>query len=338
MYSKIENFLLDVKANDEVFDYQQKEYKLHKEHYDERFDLLYIKENDHTLRQNRNYYNLCGYYDNKDHCIYNAENFLTDKIQESDVIKFDRFENLNQKILDAVKKYINDYCFSHEKELTKLAQEKYEAKDDTRIFEYKKEINKMFITQDNPTADLTISINNYDIDYDNNIISYLNNPTKAVEEISKKFIERYGQSYGLELLIYHDKVSYLEELKENKDNSYNDIHCCKNILNSIKYVDAKTVNITIQYGENSLTFKYELDDLRSALASGKMETSTYNNGYGIVSDFVKANDPSIANKNQWRCPFSIPTITSITSGRNEIYSKETPNIEKEVEEDLEIEM
>ena len=28
MYSKIENFLLDVKANDEVFDYQQKEYKL----------------------------------------------------------------------------------------------------------------------------------------------------------------------------------------------------------------------------------------------------------------------------------------------------------------------
>ena len=95
MYSKIENFLLDVKANDEVFDYQQKEYKLHKEHYDDRFDLLYIKENDHTLRQNRNYYNLCGYYDNKDHCIYNAENFLTDKIQESDVIKFDRFEILN---------------------------------------------------------------------------------------------------------------------------------------------------------------------------------------------------------------------------------------------------
>ena len=338
MYSKIENFLLDVKANDEVFDYQQKEYKLHKEHYDDRFDLLYIKENQNTLRQNRSYYNLCGYYDNKAHCIYNAENFLTDKIQESDVIKFDRFDNLNQKILDEVKQYINDYCFAHEKDLTKLAQEKYDTKDDTRLFEYKKEINKLFITKDNPTADLTISISNYDIDYDNNIISYLNNPKKAIEEISKRFIERNEKSYGLELLIYHDKVSYLKELQENKDNAYDDIHSCKKILDSIRYVDAKTVNITIQYGDKSLTFKYELDDLRSALSSGKMETSSYTSSYGIVSDFVKANDPNLADKNQWKCPFSIPTISSITSGKNEIYSKDIPTPEKEAEEDLEIEM
>ena len=338
MYSKIENFLLDKKANDEVFDYQQKEYKIHKEHYDNRFDILYIKENCHTLRQNRIYYNLCGYYDNKEHCIYNAENFLTDKIQESAVIKFDRFDNLSQKILDEVKQYINDYCFSHEKDLTKLAQEKYDTKDDTRLFEYKKEMNKLFITQNNPTADLTILISNYEIDYDNNIISYLDNPKKAVEDISKKFIEKYGESYGLELLIYHDKVSYLKELQENKDNAYSDIHSCKKILDSIRYLDAKTVNITIQYGDKSLTFKYELDDLRSALINGKMETSSYTSSYSIVSDFVKANDPNSSDKSQWKCPFSIPSISSITSGKTEIYCKDISIPEKEAEEDLEIEM
>ena len=112
----------------------------------------------------------------------------------------------------------------------------------------------------------------------------------------------------------------------------------KKILDSIRYVDAKTVNITIQYGDKSLTFKYELDDLRSALSSGKMETSSYTSSYGIVSDFVKANDPNLADKNQWKCPFSIPTISSITSGKNEIYSKDIPTPEKEAEEDLEIEM
>ena len=41
MYSKLENFLLDNKLNDELFDYQAHEYKVHKEKYDDRFDILY---------------------------------------------------------------------------------------------------------------------------------------------------------------------------------------------------------------------------------------------------------------------------------------------------------
>lgn len=45
MYSKLEKFLLDNKSNDELFDYQTQEYKIHKEKYDDRFDLLYSKKN-----------------------------------------------------------------------------------------------------------------------------------------------------------------------------------------------------------------------------------------------------------------------------------------------------
>ena len=140
------------------------------------------------------------------------------------------------------------------------------------------------------------------------------------------------------MLIFRDKIEYLDIIKENKNNEFKDLYIKRNIYNSIKDIDAKTVNITIQYGDKSLTFKYELDDLRSALSSGKMKTSSYTSSYGIVSDFVKANDPNLADKNQWKCPFSIPTISSITSGKNEIYSKDIPTPEKEAEEDLEIEM
>ena len=62
MYSKLENFLLDNKLNDELFDYQAHEYKVHKEKYDDRFDIHYGKQNSRELRQRRSTYDLFGYY------------------------------------------------------------------------------------------------------------------------------------------------------------------------------------------------------------------------------------------------------------------------------------
>ena len=342
MYSKLENFLLDNKLNDELFDYQAHEYKVHKEKYDDRFDILYGKQNSRELRQRRSTYDLFGYYDKKDHCIYEANSFLHDKLQESQVIKFNSFSQLDKQILEDLKKYLSDYIFSHEKELKKLAMDKYEAKDDSRLFDYKKEVNKYFITQ--KESDIEISIPAYDSDvamnmYDGNkTTSYLDNPKNTIEEMAIKIIEKRGEELGLELLIYYDKLEYLKGLTENKNHEHDDIHDCKKILDSIKYVDAKTVNITIHYGENSYTFKYELQALITSLTNGRMSSSSYNNSYGKVNEFLRDNDKTGYNQDKWRNEFLFSHITSITNGKTELYNKDILDNNKEIEEDLEIEI
>lgn len=103
MYSKLENFLLDNKLNDELFDYQAHEYKVHKEKYDDRFDILYGKQNSRELRQRRSTYDLFGYYDKKDHCIYEANSFLHDKLQESQVIKFNSQDKSMKKAFNCLR-------------------------------------------------------------------------------------------------------------------------------------------------------------------------------------------------------------------------------------------
>lgn len=342
MYSKLENFLLDNKANDELFDYQLQEYKIHKEKYDDRFDLLYGKKNSKELRQRRSNYELIGYYDKKENCIYEADNLLTEKLQESQVIKFNNFSQLDKEILEELKKYLTDYSFSHEEELKKLAIEKYAARDDSRLFSYKKEVNKNFVNQKDPKINLTIPAYDTDITinmYDGNkTTAYLDNQKKTIEEMAKKILEERGGEFGLELLIYHDKIEYLNNLKKNESHEYDDIHICKNILDAIRYIDAKTVNITIQYGENSYTFKYELHDLRAALANGKVSSSSYNNSYNRVQEFLRDNDKTGYNKNNWNHEFLFNHIISITNGKTELYSKDSLDNNKEAEEDLELEI
>lgn len=342
MYSKLEKFLLDNKTNDELFDYQSQEYKIHKEKYDNRFDLLYSKKNSKELRQRRSNYELVGYYDKIEHCIYDPDKFFTEKLQESEVIKFNNFSQLDEKILEELKNYLTDYSFSHEEELTKLAIKKYDARDDSRIFSYKKDVNKDFVNQKEPSIKLTIPAYSSDIAINmfdgNKTTAYLDNPKKTIEEMAKKILDERGEEFGLELLIYHDKIEYLTDLKDNANHEYDDIHVCKNILDAIKYVDTKTVNITIQYGENSHTFKYELYDLQSALKSGKLSSSSYNNSYSRVQEFLRDNDKTGYNRDNYHHEFLFNHITSITSGKTELYSKDSLDNSKEVEEDLEIEM
>lgn len=342
MYSKLENFLLNDKSNDELFDYQSQEYKIHKENYDERFDFLYGKKNSKELRQRRSNYDLVGYYDKKEHCIYEADKFFMEKLQESEVIKFNSFSQLDKTILEELKQYLTDYSFSHEEELKRLAIEKYEAKDDSRLFNYKKDVNKDFVNQKEPNIKLIIPAYDSDIAismYDGNkTTAYLDNPNKIIEEMAKQIIDERGEEFGLELLIYHDKIKYLNDLKENINHEYDEIHDCKNILDAIRYNDAKTINITIQYGENSFTFKYELQELQSSLTSGKLSSSSYNNSYSRVQEFLKDNDKTGYNKDSWRQEFLFSHITSITNGKTELYSKDSLDNNKEVEEDLEIEM
>ena len=67
-------------------------------------------------------------------------------------------------------------------------------------------------------------------------------------------------------------------------------------------------------------------------------TPSYNNSYSRVQEFLRDNDKTGYNKDNWRQEFLFSHVTSITNGKTELYSKDSLDNNKEVEEDLEIEM
>lgn len=341
MYSKFENFLLNSKVNDEIFNGASSKIKIHKEKYDNRFEIIYFKTfEDSIMKQGR--YEVGGYYDTKNRCIYELDRRIEDKIPEDSIIKTNTFSKLGVEFLDKLKEHLINYSFEHEEELKAIAKEKYEARDDYRINNFKKEVRRLFLSDNEIKKTLSLSISDYEItnrsDYGYILSKYLDNPKSAIEEYSNKILEKYGEDFGLELFIYYDKIDYMKAIEENKNNSFNDLYLNKKILESIKDLDAQTVNITIKYGDNKLTFKYDYNGLKRDLQNGEPKcTGLYNRGYDQVSDFIKENDSMISSNKHERKGFAFANIESIAFGKKDLYVKESLNKEIDIEEEYDLE-
>ena len=342
MQSKIEKFFLDVNANDEVFETLSHQIKIHKEQYDDRFQIIYAKRNYETIKQDT--YSVAGYYDIKDHCLYEPDRVMIEKLPEDGEISIKKFEDISSKFLADLRKYVVDYCFKNEDKLKQIAKAKYEAKDDYRIGNYKGDVRRLFLTEANPQIKLTILTSDYELtkedDYLNDVISYLKNPEKELEQFSEKLIQKNGEDFGLELYLYHDKQNYLKEILENKNNEFKDLYINKNILDSIKYNDASNVNITINYSGKEMTFKFDYRELKNELSSGNLAClRSYYNGYYDVKDFLQDNANSSEYNSTDKNGFLFSHITSITYGKKELYHNDLQKDDKqvEIEEDYELE-
>ncbi len=339
MNSKIEKFLLNGNYNDEVFESSAYQLKIHKEKYDDRFDIIYSKKYTDSLKQEK--YEVSGYYDTKDHCLYEPDRWMEEKLPEESVIRTSHFSEIDKKMTLDLNEYLNKYCLDNAEKLKKIAQKKYNDKDDYRFNSYKKEVRGIFLCEDNPHIDFSIAFSSSEFthakDYYSVLISYLNDSNKIVEELSKDLLDQKEEDFGLELLLLDDKKNYLQEILLNKDDSFRDLYINKNILNSIKSVAANNLNITIEYNGKSFSFKYDYDSLKRDLLNGNTKNShLYSSGYDVVSDFIRENAPEDNHDRYGHLAFDFSHITKITHGKNELYSKDIET-EKEVEEDLEIE-
>lgn len=344
----IERFLLNPDVNDLVFEGTYKHQKIHKEQFDDRFVVIYTKTNYNYLSQND--YEVGGYLDTKDRVLYNCTYNLNELFpKENNLIERSSFGALGGKLWAEIQDYIEKYSFANEEKLKEIAIEKYNHLEDYRINSYKCDVRKQFIEEMNPIIKLQKSYSSYEFtnmpEYKGHYIDveYLNSPQKTIEKYANKIIETKDdyrnnkEELGLELLIFRDKIEYLDIIKENKNNEFKDLYIKRNIYNSIKDINAKTVNITIQYENKSLTFKYEYSALKRDLTNDSKGSSGYGKAYEEVSHFIKEN--SHGNLSRWTEEFSFSNITSITYGKNELYHYDLSlDNDKEVEEDLEIEM
>ncbi|MBR1377337.1 MAG: hypothetical protein IJ565_05980 [Bacilli bacterium] len=344
----IEKFLLNPDVNDLVFEGTYNHQKIHKEKFDDRFVVIYTKTNNSYLSQND--YEVAGYLDTKDRVLYNCTYYLNELLpKEKNLIEKSSFGVLGEKLWNEIQDYIEKYSFANEEKLKDIAIEKYNHLEDYRIDSYKRDVREQFVEEMNPIIKLQKSYSSYEFtnipEYKGHYIDveYLNNPQKTVEKYSNKIIETIDdyrnnkEELGLELLIFRDKIEYLDIIKENKNNEFKDLYIKRNIYNSIKDIDAKTVNITIQYGDKSLTFKYEYSALKRDLTNDSKGSSGYGKAYEEVSKFIKEN--SQEETSRWTEEFNFSNITSITYGKNELYHYDlSSSKDKEVEEDLEIEI
>ena len=344
----IERFLLNPDVNDLFFEGNYNHQKIHKEQFDDRFVVIYTKTNYSYLSQND--YAVAGYLDTKDRVLYDCTYYLNELLpKEKNLIEKSSFGVLGEKLWNEIQDYIEKYSFANEEKLKDIAIEKYNHLEDYRIDSYKRDVREQFVEEMNPIIKLQKSYSSYEFtnipEYKGHYIDveYLNNPQKTVEKYANKIIETIDdyrnnkEELGLELLIFRDKIEYLDIIKENKNNEFKDLYIKRNIYNSIKDIDAKTVNITIQYGDKSLTFKYEYSALKRDLTNDSKGSSGYGKAYEEVSKFIKEN--SQEETSRWTEEFNFSNITSITYGKNELYHYDlSSSKDKEVEEDLEIEM
>ena len=344
----IERFLLNPDVNDLVFEGNYNHQKIHKEQFDDRFVVIYTKTNYSYLSQND--YAVAGYLDTKDRVLYDCTYYLNELLpKEKNLIEKSSFGVLGEKLWNEIQDYIEKYSFANEEKLKDIAIEKYNHLEDYRIDSYKRDVREQFVEEMNPIIKLQKSYSSYEFtnipEYKGHYIDveYLNNPQKTVEKYANKIIETIDdyrnnkEELGLELLIFRDKIEYLDIIKENKNNEFKDLYIKRNIYKSIKDIDAKTVNITIQYGDKSLTFKYEYSALKRDLTNDSKGSSGYGKAYEEVSKFIKEN--SQEETSRWTEEFNFSNITSITYGKNELYHYDlSSSKDKEVEEDLEIEM
>lgn len=349
MKNKLVKFLLDNNLNDQCFDnpsFSKTKFKFHKEQYDDRFTIIYLKNNNDRLRQED--YRLGGYLDIKEKNIYDCDFWLREMLPEEDEIKIAHFEDVSESFSKGVCDYIEKYSFKNEDKLKDIAIEKYNHIDDWKINRYISETRKQFIEEENPIIKLEQSYrsneaigsgnyNSYNIYHE-----YLNNPEKTIEKYSKKIIdyENNKEELGLDLLIYRDKIDLLNKILINKDNEFNDLYINKKIYFSIKDIDAKTLNITINYGGKELTFKYDYNVLKRDLLNDNRGSSDFGVAYDKVSEFIKENDKSL-EKNRYREDFSFANISSITYGKKELYHHDfniSKNDVEQEQEDLEMEI
>ena len=316
----IERFLLDETENDKSFNSTYRPIKIHKEKFDDRFTIIYTKDESKDLSQNG--YSVSGYLDIIDKNIYETGYDLRSIIDEESIIKMKSFNDLHNEFKSNVREYIKQYSFDNKEALKDLAFEKYEDKSDWRITNYQKGIRQLFIREENPTIKLDSFYNERDLEYLDNygkknlFIEYLNNKEETVKKYANLIIESNKEELGLALHLYDDKIKYLERIKKNINNEFKDVYINKNIFESIRDEPAKTLNITIKYNNKELTFKCEYSLFKRYLMDDDRAMSFYGVAYDKVNNFLIENK---LNSEKYHNDFEFSHISLITYGKKELY-------------------
>jgi len=346
---KLKKFLTD---NDEhFFTYIDSEYSYNSHYYykelcDERFVLLYEK-NYRENKMDSSRYDFAGYYDCRDNIIYNPSYDIRNLVEKNNICKVSSLEILKDAIDKDIKAYLKDYSLKNESKLKNQFSKEFNEQNEYTFSHYKDETERDFI-QDVNLKEIDLSgynpyyqFESYE-DFRNKSIykKYLDNPVAEVEKLSKDFLkdENFSVKKDLAFILLEEdwKNNYLSLIKENKDNKYDWLYINRNLLSSIKDIDAKNINITVKYNEETLTFKYSKSSLECDLKNGDTHSGGWNKSYDEVKEFLKKHKDE---KDWYKSDFDFKNIISITYGKKILFEKsDEKELEKNIEDDFDMDI
>ena len=92
MKNNFVEFIKDNDSNDQSFETKYRNIKVHKEKYNDRFIILYSKQELKGLRQDD--YEIVGYYDIIENVLYNSSYQISDIVPNDNSILQNNFENV----------------------------------------------------------------------------------------------------------------------------------------------------------------------------------------------------------------------------------------------------
>ena len=309
-----ENFDNFLKSNDTKFeaDTGNATMLILKTPYNDKVDVLYG-----THRRNDDFFNprmelyYYGIYDREKDKVFDPNSdisYYIYKYKFDDIRLVDR-SMLYKEIIDAVNEKIKEHI-SNESDMFDYS--------DVEIEEVTMEdIYREFL--DGKTSDTYIGyIKPYMTEELKDIFEYLSYGDEFVDETARDFIIDNYEDLLKNLKRNSEKQKLLKELEENKGHPY---HKQKEIIDSIKGKDYKTVNLTVNKDGIEQTLKYET---RFILFCDK-HLYTYH--------IVKADDRAKYEENYGRSSnIEYKDITKITYGKNVIYEDKNFKV-NELEED-----
>lgn len=321
-------FLNSNEITNSEFDMSYTKIMVYKERYNDRFDILYMRDFNSSLFSEK--YEVGGYYDRKEGVLYNSNYYIDTLSKKEPNIKKMSFSYLSDEIIKGLDDYLKRYTFENADKLKRLSKEEFDNLAEYELKDLYKSTVKVFISNDKPIIELDKPYDDYKITgikqfRNGNIFNdYLNNKDKTIEKLADDFIDENKKKIGLQLLKYEYKQNLLQKIINNKD-MYADLYLNKKILDCVKSVEgANTLNIIIKYNNQSMSFKYDYRRLKIDLENGEEHSSTYGCDYGRVSTFINEN----TGRSSYNTPFDFSNIESITYGRKTLYSKEEININK----------
>lgn len=340
---KLEQFILN--NDNERFLYLDEEwtsncYHYYKEKYNDRFYLLYERHY-YNNRMDKSSYDFAGYYDCKDKVLYNSSYNLSKALENEEIsISFSGLGVIDKKIDEDIKELLVKYALKHQNEFKDKYREEFLQQDKYYFERLHKDVETQFIESKEleKLADCNYYIwEGYTTtkDYKDTTIytKYLDDPEAEIKKLTKEIIsnnkEKIEKDMAFNLLENEYKNHYLSLIKDNVGKLYDDVYINRELLSAIKDVDAQNINITIQYGNDKLTFKYPKASLECDLKRGDTDSSGYNKAYEEVKEFLNKHKEE---KDWHRGDFDFRNITSISYGRQILFEK---NIEMEDEKNIE---
>ena len=327
--SEVEEFLLDETTNDKTFDAPYKSITIHKEKFNDRFTYIYTK--DHYDYLYNNEYRLSSYLDLKSKTLYDIDYYLDKVVDGSNNLKTSTFKDVENEIINNIGEYIEKYSLDHANELKK----EFNEEDNWYLNNYQKDVRKLFIEYDEPAIKLDRFYNisgftsSKEFHQKKVLNEYLDNKDATIKKYAFEIINDNKKELGLALKLYDKKNNYLYKIKTN-ERKFKDLYVNKRIYDSIKNEHAKTLTFTIKYNNKEMTFKGDYEKFKRSILNDDRGTYFFNSSYDKVSDFIKENTGS---NNRWKEDFLFSHVTSITYGKNKLYTNDFVKNKKAIDRD-----